>query len=74
MIRLKKLFKPVESIDADQLKAFMEKHAPGSYNLLDVRQPAEYEQQHIPGAQLAPLPQLSDALLKIDPQKPTVVY
>ena len=53
---LKKLFTPVESIDAEQARDFMKEHPEGSYTLLDVRQPTEYEGEHIPGAQLIPLP------------------
>ena len=74
MVSLKKLFTPVGSLNADQVKAFMESHAEGTYTLLDVRQPKEYEQHHLPGAKLIPLPELENALTRIDPEKPTVVY
>jgi rhodanese-related sulfurtransferase len=42
--------------------------------ILDVRQPKEYEAGHIPGAVLAPLPELTDSLDRIDKSKPVVVY
>ena len=42
--------------------------------ILDVRQPNEYRQSHIPGASLIPLPELSDRLGEIDPEKPVLVY
>jgi len=42
--------------------------------ILDVRQPSEYREGHIPGATLIPLPQLPDRLDEIDPEKPTLVY
>jgi rhodanese-related sulfurtransferase/rubrerythrin len=42
--------------------------------LLDVRQPKEYEEGHIPGAKLIPLPDLTERLDEIDPKKKTVVY
>ena len=74
MVNLKKLFTPVESISADELKTFLAEHAEGSYNLLDVRQPGEYEQNHIPGAILTTLPDLENSLSEIDLQKPTLVY
>ncbi len=75
MVSLKKLFTPVESFDAEQVRKFIEKHEPGTYNLLDVRQPGEYERDHIPGAKLVPLPDLDDhSLSEIDPKKPTIVY
>jgi rhodanese-related sulfurtransferase len=33
----------------EQLKDYMAKHEEGSYTLLDVRQPKEYEESHLPG-------------------------
>jgi rhodanese-related sulfurtransferase len=44
------------------------------YNLLDVRQPKEYEGGHLPGAKLIPLGELKDRLSEVDPNKPTIVY
>lgn len=74
MVNLKKLFTPVESMNTDQIKTFIENNPEGSYTILDVRQPGEYEQHHIPGAKLIPLPELDNALSQIDPEKPTLVY
>ena len=71
---IKKLFTPVESIDAQQARAYMNEHAEGSFTLLDVRQPAEYKTAHIPGATLVPLPKLSDSYDQLDPEKPVIVY
>jgi rhodanese-related sulfurtransferase len=73
-MRWKNLFTPVQSIDADEARAFMSRHPEGSYTLLDVRQPGEYEKEHLPGAKLVPLPNLADALAKLDPLKPIIVY
>jgi sulfur-carrier protein adenylyltransferase/sulfurtransferase len=74
MMQLKKLFTPVGSMDADEAKAYMAGHREGDYTLLDVRQPGEYEDSHIPGAKLMPLPQLSDTYKELDPEKPTIVH
>ena len=74
MISLKKLFTPVKSIDADEAKKFMAEHKAGAYTLLDVRQPKEYEDEHIPGAKLIPLPGLKEGLSELDKQKPVVAY
>lgn len=74
MMRWKKLFTPVENFDEKQAKIFMKEHREGTFTLLDVRQPAEYEESHIAGAKLIPLPQLTDRLGEIDPQKPVIVY
>ncbi len=73
-MRWKKLFTPVESLDADQAKTFMEQHKEGTYTLLDVRQPSEYEEGHLPGATLIPLPQLTDRMDELDPGKPVITY
>jgi rhodanese-related sulfurtransferase/rubrerythrin len=52
----------------------MASHPEGAYTLLDVRQPWEYEEEHIPGARLMPLPQLKDRYPDLDPDKPTLVH
>jgi rhodanese-related sulfurtransferase len=72
--KLKRLIEPVESIDAKRARGYLADWEEGSYTLLDVRQPAEYEAGHIPGAMLIPLPQLSDSQDLLDKGKPVVVY
>jgi sulfur-carrier protein adenylyltransferase/sulfurtransferase len=74
MIQLKKLFTPVGSMEAEEAKAYMAGHREGEYTLLDVRQPGEYEDSHLPGGKLLPLPGLSDTYQELDPEKPTLVY
>ena len=74
MISLKKLFTPVKSMNADEAKKFIAGRGEGVYTLLDVRQPGEYEIEHIPGARLIPLPGLKDGRSQLDSQKPVVVY
>jgi rhodanese-related sulfurtransferase/rubrerythrin len=74
MISLKKLFTPVKSMNADEAKKFIAGHEEGAYTLLDVRQPGEYESEHIPGARLIPLPGLKDGRRQLDSQKPVIVY
>ena len=74
MISLKKLFTPVKSIEAGEANTYMAEHAEGSYTLLDVRQPGEYETDHIPGAKLIPLPGLKDGLSQLDKRKPVIAY
>ncbi len=67
-------FSPVQHIEAEELKAYINTHPEGSFTLLDVRQPAEYEEARIPGSTLAPLPQLSEQTAGLDPSRPVVVY
>lgn len=74
MIQLKKLFTPVESMDAEKAREYLASHPEGAFTLLDVRQPWEYEEEHIPGATLIPLPRLNEQYPELDPEKPTLVY
>ena len=67
-------FRPTPSWDMDTAKAYLEKHRPGTYNLIDVRQPEEFEEGHIPGATLIPLGELPGRLGEIDSSLPTLVY
>ena len=74
MVQLKKFFKKVLSLDAGQARLFMDEREDGTYTILDVRQPSEYEKEHIPGAKLVPLPDLNNSLDKLDPEKPMIVH
>jgi rhodanese-related sulfurtransferase len=67
-------FKPVSNWSAAQVKEFMARHREEEYNLVDVRQPKEYERGHLPGARLIPLKELAERLDELDPTKPTLVY
>jgi sulfur-carrier protein adenylyltransferase/sulfurtransferase len=67
-------FKPVPTMSADEVRRFITARKPDEYNLIDVRQPAEYEKEHLPGARLIPLGELNRRLDEIDPNKPTIVY
>lgn len=73
-MELRKLFQPVPSLTAEEARAFILGHREGTYTLLDVRQPKEYEKAHLPGARLIPLPDLPAGLADLDPRKPTLVY
>jgi rhodanese-related sulfurtransferase/rubrerythrin len=74
MISLKKLFTPVKSVSAEEAKTLIAGQEEGGYTLLDVRQPGEYEAEHLPGAKLIPLPDLKDGRSQLDSEKPIVVY
>jgi sulfur-carrier protein adenylyltransferase/sulfurtransferase len=73
-MKWKQLFTPAESLEASDLRTFISEQPEGSYTLLDVRQPGEYEESHIPGSLLIPLPELTDRIRELDPEKPTIVY
>jgi rhodanese-related sulfurtransferase len=67
-------FKPVSSWSAEEVRTFLNEKDPEKYNLVDVRQPKEYEQGHLPGAQLIPLGELANRVRELDPNKPTIAY
>ena len=67
-------FKPVSTWSAEKIRKFLKEKSTDEYNLVDVRQPKEYEKEHLPGAKLIPLGELKDRLSEIDPDKPTIVY
>ncbi len=73
-MRFSDLFSQVKTMDADASRKWLEERPDGSYTLLDVREPEEYEAGHIPGAVLIPLSDLPDRLSEIDPQKPVLAY
>lgn len=65
---------PVQSMETEEAKAYMAEHREGTFTFLDVRQPAEYEKERIPGAKLIPLPELTGRLEELDQTKPLIVY
>jgi rhodanese-related sulfurtransferase/rubrerythrin len=73
-MRWKQFFTPVESLDALAAQELMGELAADELNIVDVRQPKEYESGHIPGAKLIPLPDLNQRINEIDSDKSTLVY
>ncbi len=71
---IRDLFASVNNMNTTQLQAFIDSNQEGTFTLLDVRQPAEYENARIPGSTLIPLPALNDRLSELDPQKPIIAY
>lgn len=58
----------------EELEEYIRSHGEENFTLLDVRQPSEYEEAHLPGARLVPLPLLADSLNKLETGKTTIVY
>ena len=67
-------FTPAKSLDFKETEKYIAQHPGDEITILDVRQSSEYKESHIPGANLIPLPQLSDRLGELDPQKPVLIY
>jgi rhodanese-related sulfurtransferase len=67
-------FKPVATWPAEKVRLFLKEKNLEDYNLVDVRTPKEYEQGHLPGAELIPVGDLANRLSQLDPNKSTIVY
>lgn len=72
-MRWKQFFTPVKSLNSKETHEFLRENEEETL-LLDVRQPSEYEERHISGAKLIPLPLLGESLEELDKNKPIVVY
>ena len=73
-MRWKQFFVPVQSMDVPQAQKLINDVSARDLNIVDVRQPKEYEQGHIPGSRLVPLPELGDRIYELDPEQSTLVY
>ena len=67
-------FKAVSSMTAEEVRKFLKNKNPDEYNLIDVRQPKEYERGHLPGARLIPVGELRDRIQELGTDKPTITY
>lgn len=73
-MRWKQFFTPVQSFNAIEADEYMKRSNANAYTLLDVRQPKEYESEHLPGAKLIPLPDLGQRIDELNAESPTIVY
>jgi rhodanese-related sulfurtransferase/rubrerythrin len=64
----------IKSLSPDEIKALLDKDKSGEFLLLDVRQPEEYEDGHIPGAMLIPLGELEARQGELDRNKKIITY
>ncbi|MBF0467905.1 MAG: hypothetical protein HQK61_03325 [Desulfamplus sp.] len=63
----------MKTMSAAQLREYREKEHEKSYLLIDVRQPVEYEESHIPGSILLPLNKFEEQVEQL-PEKHLVFY
>ena len=73
-MKWRQFFTPAKSIDFNETEKYISQYPGEEITILDVRQPSEYKESHIPGAILIPLPKLSENIDALDPEKPTLVY
>ncbi|HMK43028.1 MAG TPA: rhodanese-like domain-containing protein [Dissulfurispiraceae bacterium] len=67
-------FQRVPEISAEEVRRCIEQCRPDAYVLLDVRQPAEYEADHLPGAINIPISELQAHLHELPLNKKILVY
>jgi rhodanese-related sulfurtransferase/rubrerythrin len=65
---------PIREITPEQLRDFVQRTDESAYVLIDVRQPGEYEKDHIPGARLMPLPEVVQAVDTLPHDRAVVFY
>jgi len=73
-MKWKQFFTPVSSIDWEQANLFVKEYPPGDVVFLDVRQPSEYNNGHIPGAKLLPVGEIDKRIAEIEHNKHIVIY
>ncbi|KGO33846.1 hypothetical protein JT06_11800 [Desulfobulbus sp. Tol-SR] len=72
-INWQSLFDQGREITAEEARGYIGSLPPHDLQLIDVRQPKEYREAHIPGARLIPLNELPQRLGEIDPAGNTIV-
>jgi rhodanese-related sulfurtransferase/rubrerythrin len=70
----KNLFTPGANMSPEEARKFINGQPRDSYQILDVRQPKEYEQGHLAGALLMPVKEVATRLAELDRNKPLLVY
>ena len=64
----------VHPLYPEDFSEFRKSHKEKTYTLVDVRQPAEYTQEHIPGALNLPLPDFEQHISRLDPKQDLIFY
>ena len=59
----------IQHLNSEQVKQIIEGDKKGDYILIDVRQPEEYNIEHIPGARLIPLGELESRAKALEKNK-----
>ena len=58
----------------EDFSKYRSSHKERTYTLVDVRQPEEYTQEHIPGAFNLPLPEFEQNISQLDPRQDLIFY
>jgi rhodanese-related sulfurtransferase/rubrerythrin len=61
-------------MNTEEAREYMTIQSEGTYTILDVRQPWEYEKEHLPGGRLIPLGELMERIGELNQEKPVIVH
>lgn len=64
----------IKTISAGELRRILKESEEDKYTLVDVRQPGEYAEAHLPGAALIPLGAMAARAGELDKSKPVYTY
>ncbi|MDJ0781592.1 MAG: rhodanese-like domain-containing protein [Desulfosarcinaceae bacterium] len=64
----------ISEISAEELRSYMAERPESDYLLIDVRQPEEYVEGHIPGARLLPIMELVPRLYELPSDRDIIFY
>jgi rhodanese-related sulfurtransferase/rubrerythrin len=67
-------FRSVATLAAEKIRSLLDEKKPGEFNLVDVRQPQEYERGRLRGADLIPVGELEKRMKELDPSTPMIAY
>ena len=73
-MKLTDTFKEVDSLSANEVRKWLAERKEGEFTLIDVREPEEYKEGHLPGALLMPLSDLLNRMNELDPSNPVITY
>jgi len=73
-LKLTDIFRKVDTLSADEARRWIAEKKEGEVTLIDVREPEEYKEGHLPGALLMPLSDLLDRMKELDIVKPVITY
>ena len=73
-MRWRNLFNSPATMTTPEVRQFIAENSQQEFQLVDVREPKEYQEHHIPGALLIPLGELPKRYTELDPAKTTIVY
>ena len=73
-MKWKQFFTPVSNITGEKAKQLVADKGADNVVYLDVRQPKEYENAHLPGSRLIPMGELDRRLDELDPDSHIIVY